>query len=48
MYEELDRYHIVRVCREYCIEEGYSGESFIECVENCVSKYLSNNKKTLF
>ncbi len=37
---ELDRYHIIRECRELCAELGYSGTSFKECVDECVSKQL--------
>jgi len=37
--DEVDRMHIVRICREKCIEEGYSGSAFHECVRDCVSKY---------
>ncbi len=36
----LDRYHIVRECREKCIELGYSGEAFRKCVEECVKEHL--------
>ncbi len=37
---EVDRYHVVRKCREECIDLGYSGEAFKECVEECVKKAL--------
>jgi len=37
----VDRAHIVRLCREECVERGYSGKAFNECVEECVKK-LSN------
>lgn len=41
---EVDRQHIVRICREECIEAGYGGEAFIECVKECVNKYSSSRQ----
>lgn len=38
MEEYVDRYHVVKVCREYCINEGYSGDLFLECVKQCVAR----------
>ncbi|MDW8083467.1 MAG: hypothetical protein RMI56_06715 [Sulfolobales archaeon] len=34
--DSYNRDHIVRVCREKCLEIGFSGEAFRECVEFCV------------
>ncbi|MEM0504978.1 MAG: hypothetical protein QW267_05830 [Sulfolobales archaeon] len=41
----IDREHIVRVCREFCIDAGYSGNSFIECVKECVSRNINKNSE---
>jgi len=35
-----ERLHAVRVCRERCAEEGFSGEAFNSCVEECVKELL--------
>lgn len=40
--ESIDRYHVVRECREKCAEEGFSGKFFEECVKECVKRSLSN------
>ncbi|MCS7108836.1 MAG: hypothetical protein RMH77_05205 [Sulfolobales archaeon] len=34
----IDRDHIVRLCRDFCIDKGYSGDSFLECVEECITR----------
>ncbi len=36
--EYIDRQHIVRICREKCIDAGYSGDAFKECVKKCVEE----------
>ncbi len=39
LLNSYERDHIVRVCREECMELGYSGPVFSECVNLCVKKY---------
>ncbi len=38
--EEIDRQHVVRICRDKCIEMGYSGKAFKDCVDLCVKDIL--------
>jgi len=38
--EAIDRYHVVRECRERCAEEGFSGSAFNDCVNECVKRLL--------
>lgn len=40
---KIDKYHVVRECRNLCAEEGYSGESFRECIKECVKKVLGTD-----
>jgi len=35
---EIKRSHIVRECRSKCIELGYSGKAFEECVRRCIEE----------
>ncbi len=38
--DEYERTHAVKVCRELCAEEGYSGEAFHNCVEECIKRIM--------
>lgn len=47
MYSASDseylRSHIVRVCREKCVDAGYSGDAYLRCVSECVKELTSTN-----
>ncbi|MCS7111858.1 MAG: hypothetical protein N3D82_02915 [Ignisphaera sp.] len=33
---EYDRSHILKYCRERCIDEGYYGRALNDCIEECI------------
>jgi len=39
LLNSYEREHVVKVCREECMELGYSGPAFSECVNLCVERY---------
>ncbi|MEM2220655.1 MAG: hypothetical protein QXK24_06560 [Ignisphaera sp.] len=36
---EYNRTHILKYCREKCIDEGYHGKALNDCIEECLKKY---------
>ncbi|ADM27937.1 hypothetical protein Igag_1125 [Ignisphaera aggregans DSM 17230] len=33
---DYEKSHVVRICREKCLEQGYYGDTLSYCIEKCI------------